>query len=173
MRWYVHSTDKDIATQKSKQLSFKYLVSPGLLPGKSHGQRSLVGYSLWGRKESDTTERLHFHFHFQVVNTVFQSRDRLFVAPWIVALQAPLSTGFSRQEYWSGLPFPPPGDLPDPGIQFMSVASAGGFFTTSHLSCHQKGRMFLWLQSHTLPTTSFWMDKITFNIKIQYVPNFH
>ena len=40
----------------------------------------------------------------------------LFVAPWTVAHQAPLSVGFSRQEDWSGLPFPPPGDLPDPGI---------------------------------------------------------
>ena len=38
-------------------------TTPVLLPGKSHGQRSLVGYSPWGRKESDTTERLHFHFH--------------------------------------------------------------------------------------------------------------
>ena len=38
--------------------------TPVLLPGKSHGWRSLVGYSLWGRKESDTTEPLHFHFHF-------------------------------------------------------------------------------------------------------------
>ena len=37
--------------------------------------------------------------------------------------------GFSRQEYWSGLPFPPPGDLPDPGIEPVSPASAGGFFT--------------------------------------------
>ena len=80
MRWYVHSTDKDIATQKSKQLSFKYLVRPVLLPGKSHGQRSLVGCSPWGRKESDTTEGLPFHFHFQVLNTAFQSRDRLPVA---------------------------------------------------------------------------------------------
>jgi len=41
----------------------------------------------------------------------------LFVTPWTVASQAPLSKGFSRQEYWSGLPFPPPGDLPDPGIE--------------------------------------------------------
>ena len=40
---------------------------------------------------------------------------RLFVTPWTVARQAPLSTGFSRQNYWSGLPCPPPGDLPDPG----------------------------------------------------------
>ena len=47
-------------------------------------------------------------------------------------LQAPLSMKFSRQDYWSGLPFPPPGDLPNPGIKPMSLASplAGGFFTT-------------------------------------------
>ena len=53
--------------------------------------------------------------------------------PWIVAHQAPLSMGFSRKEYWSGLPFPPPGDLPDPGIKPKSLvapALAGGFFTT-------------------------------------------
>ena len=37
--------------------------------------------------------------------------------PWTVACQAPLSMGFSRQEYWNGLPFPSPGDLPDPGIE--------------------------------------------------------
>ena len=40
-----------------------------------------------------------------------------FVTPWTVAHQAPLSMGFSRQEYWSGLPFPPPGDLPNPGTE--------------------------------------------------------
>ena len=45
------------------------------------------------------------------------SRVQLFATPWPVAHQAPLSMGFSRQEYWSGLPFPPPGDLPDPGIE--------------------------------------------------------
>ena len=42
---------------------------------------------------------------------------RLFATPWTVAYQAPPSMGFSRQEYWSGLPFPSPGDLPDPGIE--------------------------------------------------------
>ena len=41
--------------------------------------------------------------------------------PWTVACQAPLSMGFSRQEHWSGLPFPSPGDLPDPGIKPMSL----------------------------------------------------
>ena len=45
------------------------------------------------------------------------SRVWLFVTPWTIAHQAPLSMRFSRQEYWSGLPFPPPGDLPDPGTE--------------------------------------------------------
>ena len=54
--------------------------------------------------------------------------------PLTIARQAPLSVGFSRQENWSGLPLPPPGDLPDPGIEPVSLAAlalAGGFFTTS------------------------------------------
>ena len=54
--------------------------------------------------------------------------------PWTVARQAPPSMGFFRQEYWSGLPCPPPGDLPDPGIEptsLMSPTSADGFFTSS------------------------------------------
>ena len=50
------------------------------------------------------------------------SRVRLFTTPWTAAHQAPLSMGFSRQEYWSGLPFPSPGDLPDPGIEPRSLA---------------------------------------------------
>ena len=59
---------------------------------------------------------------------------RLFVTPWTVARQTPLSMGFSRQEYWSGLPFLSPGDLPYPGIEpgsLTSPALAGGFFTAS------------------------------------------
>ena len=62
------------------------------------------------------------------------SHVQLFATPWIVAHQAPLSTGFSRQEHWSGLPFPPPGDLPIRGLEHMSLMSpalAGSFFTTS------------------------------------------
>ena len=51
------------------------------------------------------------------------------VTPWTWACQAPLSMEFSRQEYWSGLPCPPPGDLPDPGIEPASLALARGFFT--------------------------------------------
>ena len=61
------------------------------------------------------------------------SRVWLFATLWTVARQAPLSMGFSRQEYWRGLPFPPPGDLPSPGIEPAfpaSPASASWFFTT-------------------------------------------
>ena len=61
------------------------------------------------------------------------SRVRVFVTTWIVACQSPLFMEFSRQEYWSGLPFPLSGDLPNPGIKLVSPASpalAGRFFTT-------------------------------------------
>ena len=62
------------------------------------------------------------------------SRVQLCATLWTVARQAPLSTGFSREEYWSGLPFPPPGDLPDPGIEptsLMFPSLVCGIFTTS------------------------------------------
>ena len=52
------------------------------------------------------------------------------MTPWTVAHQALLSMGFSRQEYWSGLPFPSAEDLPNPGIEPASPELAGGFFTT-------------------------------------------
>ena len=51
--------------------------------------------------------------------------------PWTAAHQAPQSTGFFRQEYWSGLPSPPPGDPPNPGIKLTSPALTGGFFSTN------------------------------------------
>ena len=62
------------------------------------------------------------------------SHVRLFATLWTIACQAPPSMGFSRHEYWSGLPCPPPGDLPGPVIELtflMSPALAGRFFTTS------------------------------------------
>ena len=58
----------------------------------------------------------------QKVKSEVAQSVRLFATPWTVAYQAPLFMGFSRQEYWSGLPFPPPGDLPDPGIEPGSPA---------------------------------------------------
>ena len=56
-----------------------------------------------------------------------------FVTPWTVAHQVPLSMQFTRQEYWSGLPFPSPEDLPNPEIKRMSPALVDGFFTTKPL----------------------------------------
>ena len=57
---------------------------------------------------------------------------RLFVTPWTLAYQAPLSVWFSRQEYWSGLPFPSPGDLPNPGIKPRSPHCRRTFYPLSH-----------------------------------------
>ena len=77
------------------------------------------------------------HHNFLYVSVCVLSRFshvQLIATPWTVALQAPLSMGFSRQEYWSGLPRPPPGDLPNPQIEPTSLTSpalAGGFFTAS------------------------------------------
>ena len=70
-------------------------------------------------------ENLLFIYYFQVSErkkVKSLSRVQLFENPWTVAYQAPLSMGFSWQEYWSGLPFPSPGDLPDPGIEPGSPA---------------------------------------------------
>ena len=60
--------------------------------------------------------------HFESESEVAQSCPTLHATPWTVAYQAPPTMGFSRQEYWSGLPFPSPGDLPDPGIEPGSPA---------------------------------------------------
>ena len=81
----------------------------------------------------------------------------LFVTLWTVARQAPLSMGFPRQGCWSGLPFPPPGHLPDPGIEPASLASpalAGGFFTTGATWEDSLSNVMLILiqkQTHFLP----------------------
>ena len=69
-----------------------------------------------------------------MVHACVLSRAQLFTTPRTVACQAPLSMGYSRQEYWSGLPCPPSRDLPKPEMELASLmppALAGGFFTTS------------------------------------------
>ena len=88
------------------------------------------------------------------------SHVRLFVTPWTVARQAPLSMGFFSQEYWSELPFPSPRDLPHPGMESTSPALAGGFFTTeppgksrSHSQLEDRSQIWpqaSWLQNYTL-----------------------
>ena len=83
----------------------------------------------------DSREKnIHTHKHTCRCCVQSLSRVRLFVTPWTVARQALLSMGFSRQEHWSGLPCPPPGDHPDPGIEPAfpkPPALAGRVFTIS------------------------------------------
>ena len=85
-----------------------------------------------GHKELDTTEQVSTRVASRIwrvaLHACVLSPVGLCVTLWAVARQAPLSTGFSRQEYWSGLPCPPPGDLLDPSIEPASPALTGGFF---------------------------------------------
>ena len=86
--------------------------------------------------QRDTTEDLTRHYWLWKWKVKVKSLNcvQLFATPWTVAYQASQSIGFSRQEYWSGLPCLPPGDLPKAGIEpvpLMSLALAGRFFTTS------------------------------------------
>ena len=73
------------------------------------------------------------------------SRVRLFTTPWTVACQTPLSMGFSRQEYWSGLPFPSPEDLPDPGIEPGSSA-----LEADDLTSEPPGKLSQYMQKNQL-----------------------
>ena len=89
-------------------------------------------------KTVKTRKHTHTHTH---THTCAHTCSVIFGTPWTVAHQAPLSMEFSRQEYWSVLPCPTPGDLPDTGIEPSSPASpemAGGFSTTASLGKPQK-----------------------------------
>ena len=76
----------------------------------------------WKKKAETFTYQVILTRNAEAVKVKSLSRVRLFANPWTVAYQAPPSMGFSRQECWSGLPFPSPGDLPDPGIKPGSPA---------------------------------------------------
>ena len=85
------------------------------------------------------------------------SAQSIFATPWTVAHKTPLSMGFSRQEYWSGLPFPSPGDLPHPGTEPAFPALAYRFFTTAspgNCKCH-KDRIFFFLMASAIKTRLF------------------
>ena len=103
-------------------------LSPGYLASPGIEHTSLMSPTLSGRFFTISTT-WEFHAMLRRFSSVW-----LFVTPWTVAHQVPLFMGLSRQEHWSRLPCPPPGDLLDPGIKpafLMSTALAGRFFTTS------------------------------------------
>ena len=89
------------------------------------------------------------------MSTQSLSRVWLIVTSWTVAHQAPLSMGFSRQEYWSGLPFPPPGDLPNPGLDPVSPVLGGRFFTAEppNLFCFELDS--IWMHFNIINIFSF------------------
>ena len=80
---------------------------------------------------------VHIHKGILKVKVKSLSRVRLFATPWTTAHQAPPSMGFSRQEYWSGLPFPSPGDLPDPGIELRFPALQADALTSEPPGKHK------------------------------------
>ena len=80
------------------------------------------------------------------------SRVQHFVTPWTIACQAPLSMGFSGQEYWSGLPRPPPRDLPHPGIKYASPALQVGSLWLSHQGSTKMNMLTIGINMATLPT---------------------
>ena len=94
------------------------------------------------------------NFHVVIVVVLSLIQLQLFATSWTVALQAPLSMGFSRQEHWSGLPFPSPRDLPNPGIKSISPALAGGFFTTEPPGKPRSFRRSQLLERHFHAATS-------------------
>ena len=100
--------------------------------------RDVGGLQSMGWQRAGLTERLTVISHFSSVG--------LFATLWAVACHAPLSMEFSRQEYWSRLPFPSPGYRPNSGTEHTSAALAGGFFTTcaTREACTVSHYYFMW-----------------------------
>ena len=131
LAWKIPRTEEPVRLQsvESRRVghdwasSFHFRLTPGYTCPCSVGLLVLGGKARtphWNQNRSppcSSLVTLSMHVCAQLL-----SRVRLLVTPWTVALQAPLSMGFPRQEYWSGLPCPPPGDLPDPGIEPTSPA---------------------------------------------------
>ena len=97
------------------------------IPPRNVSPSSQCLHSTCGHMESLRTE--HILDKLPSRSAQFLNCVHPFVTPWTVAPQTPLSMEFSRQDYWNGLPFPPPGDLPDPGIKLLSPTLASRFFT--------------------------------------------
>ena len=107
----------------------------GRSPGERTGNALQAWRIPWTEQPGWAANTLTFHLQVQYMYACMWcmlSCVWFFETPWVVAHQVPLSMGFPRQKYWSGLPFPTLGDLPDPGIELTFPASpvlAGRFFT--------------------------------------------
>ena len=123
-------------------------LSSGRKTGK--GQFSFQSQRKAMPKNAQTTAQFHASHTLAKVKSL--SRVWLFATPWIAAYQAPLSIGFSRREYWSGLPFPSPGDLPNPGTKPSSPA-----FQADSLPSEAPGR-FIKSINALIHKLTFWIN---------------
>ena len=132
MNLYKKKTEIDSQTQKTNltvTLENKLWLPNLWFPGKEYNMNLGLTDTHYHIQNRQTTK-----IYLQHLLSHFSHVQLCAATLWTVAHQVPLSMGFSRQEYWSGLPCPSPGDLPNPGIQpmsFMSPALAGRFFTTN------------------------------------------
>ena len=104
----------------------KWQPTPVLLPGKFHGRRNLIGYSPWGRKESDRTERLHFHFHFLLACVAGSCQD-------------PCLRDTEEEPLWEGKDFPA-GGSPCPAGPSHTDLTCPSPLRGRYLSDHSTGR---------------------------------
>ena len=130
--------------------------SPGDLSNPGIKPTSLKSATLAGGFFTTSKHHLGSPFASWKVKVKLLSCVRLFATLWTVAYQALLSMGFSRQEYWSGVPFPSPGDLPNPGIKPGSPALAGRFFLPlSHLGRHGS-KYFIYFFIRNFEIVPYW-----------------
>ena len=125
-----------------------------VVSSKMHEKNGSVFAALWWPRKVgwESGREAHKGGDLCMLHVWVLSHVWLFVTPWTVACQALLSVKFSNQEYWNGLSFPPPGDLPDSGIEPVSPTLASGFFTTepsSSLSFKHGSNNLLSLCSHS------------------------
>ena len=133
--------------------TIQYHRNPSLCPNKQFW-RSWSWMILWRLTRPSRTNTPKWKWKKVKVKSF--SRVRLFVTPWTVAYQAPPPMGFSRQEYWSGLPFPSPRHLPHPGIETGSNTPNRCLFHYRELECRRKKSRDTWSNRQIWPWSTKW-----------------
>ena len=130
----IYHSDIFLRKKKKKTNEIQAILFSALLPSS---RRIITCFHIYSNEIDSSTGNLGIQYTWYILYACMPSHSVMpdsLRPPWAMARQAPLSMGFSRQEYWRGLLCPPPGDLPDSVTEpksFTSLALAGGFFTTS------------------------------------------